>query len=380
MTGASPQFTRPLRMKRKLAWVAAGLALLSFASCSSLGYYWQAMRGQFEISTKQRPIADWLENGSLTAQTRAQLQRVAEMRSFASRELGLPDNPSYRSYADLGRSYVLWNVFAAPEFSNELLQSCFPVAGCVTYRGFFAEEKARDYAAAMRRQGHDTYVGGVPAYSTLGWFDDPVLNTFIQYPEAELARLIFHELAHQIVYVKDDSMFNESFATAVEEEGIKRWVAARSADAAAAPANATELAQQWQRGNQRRAQFRSMVARYREQLAALYAETISDASKRQRKARVFAALKSEYQQLVQSWGESASRSAWLKDELNNAHLASVATYTELVPAFHAMLAQRGGDLRAFYAEVKTVAGADKTQRLAQLEGLLPSAAQAPVQK
>ena len=367
-------------MKRRIAWVIIGIALLSFASCSSLGYYWQAMRGQLEISTKQRPIADWLAGDSLDANTRGQLARSAEIRAFASRELGLPDNQSYRSYADLGRPYVLWNVFAAPEFSNELLQSCFPVAGCVTYRGFFAEQKARAYGDEMQRQGHDTYVGGVPAYSTLGWFNDPVLNTFIQYPEAELARLIFHELAHQVVYVKDDSTFNESFATAVEEEGIKRWIAARGAGTLATPANADELVQQWRRGNERRAQFRSMVARYREQLAALYAEAIANESKRQRKARIFAALKSEYERLVQSWGESTSRSSWLKDELNNAHLASVATYTELVPAFHALLARQGGDLRAFYAEVKTVAGTAKTQRLATLEGLLPSAALAPVQK
>jgi predicted aminopeptidase len=353
---------------RKTALAALCLATLGFASCSSLGYYWQAMRGQMEISTKQRPIADWLTNKSLDQKTRDQLQLIAQIRAFATRELALPDNQSYRSYADLGRSYVLWNVFAAPEFSNELLQSCFPVAGCVTYRGFFAEEKARVHADAMIKQGHDTYVGGVPAYSTLGWFNDPVLNTFIQYPEAELARLIFHELAHQVVYVKDDSMFNESFATAVEEAGIQRWIASRGS---------AELERQWLRGSERRVQFRGMVARYREQLAPLYASALEASAKRARKAEVFAALKRDYRALVESWGESPSRGAWLKDELNNAHLASVATYTELVPAFHALLAQRGGDLRAFYAQVKNVAGTDKTQRLAALEGLLPAAAVAP---
>ncbi len=358
-------------MKRKFAWIAAAIALLSFASCASLGYYWQAMRGQMEISTKQRPIADWLASESLDAKTRAQLERVAQIRAFASRELSLPDNPSYRSYADLRREYVLWNVFAAPEFSNELVQSCFPIAGCVTYRGFFAEDNARAHARDMQRQGFDTYVGGVPAYSTLGWFNDPVLNTFIRYPEAELARLIFHELAHQIVYVKDDSMFNESFATAVEEEGIKRWIGAR---------HAPELVQQWQSGTARRAQFRALVARYREQLAALYASALDIAAKRGHKTEVFSALKRDYRALVESWGESPSRSEWLKDELNNAHLASVATYTELVPAFHALLAQQGGDLAAFYAEVKKVAAATKPQRLATLEGLLPNAASAPVQE
>lgn len=358
-------------MKRRLAWIAIGIALLSFASCSSLGYYWQAMRGQLEISTKQRPVADWLANESLDPKTRGQLARTAEIRAFASGELALPDNQSYRSYADLGRPHVLWNVFAAPEFSNELLQSCFPIAGCVSYRGFFAEQKALVYAEEMRRQGHDVYVGGVPAYSTLGWFNDPLLNTFIQYPEAELARLIFHELAHQVVYVKDDSMFNESFATAVEEEGVKRWIAAR---------NAPELVQQWRAGSERRAQFRQIVARYREQLAALYASDADLANKRARKTQVFAALKNEYRRLVESWGESPSRSAWLKDDLNNAHLASVATYTELVPAFHALLAQQSGDLGAFYAEVKKVARAEKAQRLSALEGLLPGAALSPVQK
>ncbi len=204
----------------------AGSCLL--AGCGEIEFYWQGIAGQTEIIARARPI-DEVIAATPDPVLKARLARAQAIRAFASRELALPDNRSYTNYADLGRPYAVWNVFAAPELSLSPRQWCFPIAGCVSYRGYFAEGDARAEAARIAAAGDDVHVGGVPAYSTLGYFDDPVLSTFVRYREVELARLIFHELAHQVVYVKDDTSFNESFATAVEEEGIARWLAAEVA-------------------------------------------------------------------------------------------------------------------------------------------------------
>ncbi len=199
-------------------------ALLPLSGCTTLGYYAQAVGGHLEVMRLAAPVEERLREPDTPEPLRAKLARALAIREFASRELALPDNGSYRRYADLGQPFVVWNVVAAPEFSVEPLESCFPFAGCVSYRGYYSEEAARAYAAALAEKGYDVHVGGVPAYSTLGWFDDPLLSTFIHYPEAELARIVFHELAHQVVYVKGDTMFNESFASTVEEEGVRRWL------------------------------------------------------------------------------------------------------------------------------------------------------------
>jgi predicted aminopeptidase len=200
------------------------LLLLLVAGCDTLSYYSQAIGGQVEILHAARPIDDWLADPNTPTPLRSRLELARRIRRFASAELALPENRSYTSYAELGRPYVVWNVFAAPEFSVEPKKECFPFTGCVSYRGFFSEEDARKHARALTAQGYDVHVGGVVAYSTLGWFDDPLLSTFIREPDAQLARLIFHELAHQVVYARDDTAFNESFAVAVEEEGVKRWL------------------------------------------------------------------------------------------------------------------------------------------------------------
>ncbi len=218
---------------RAVARIAALAVLLPLAGCSEVEFYWQGLAGQADLLARARPIPEVTRDTPDPA-LKAKLARIQDMRAFASRELSLPDNPSYTRYADVGRAYVVWNVFAAPELSLSPRQWCFPVAGCVAYRGYFSEADARAEAARLAAEGFDVHVGGVPAYSTLGYFDDPILSTFIRYRDAEVARLVFHELAHQVVYVKDDSSFNESFAVAVEEAGLARWQAAQAGGADAA--------------------------------------------------------------------------------------------------------------------------------------------------
>ncbi len=258
---------------------------------------------------------------------------------------------------------MVWNVFAAPEFSVEPRQSCFPIAGCVSYRGYYAQAGAEAFADDLRKEGYDVFVYGVPAYSTLGWFDDPVLNTFVRYPDAELARLVFHELAHQVVYVKDDTMFNESFAVAVEEEGVRRWLAQNATPAERAAYAASRA---------RRAEFVRLVLRYRERAAKLYGEPLPDEAKRAGKARLFAELEADYGELkAKEWGGFAGYDRFFSG-MNNAQLASVATYEALVPAFRALLAREGGDLPRFYAAVKELARLPQPERDRALAALGPA--------
>ena len=208
----------------KLRLLLAALVLLALAGCESLSYYSQAIGGQLSLLSRARPIDDWLADPSTPDELRARLELAKRVRAFASNALALPDNASYHSYAALDREYVVWNVYAAAELAVTPKQECFPIAGCVSYRGFFSEQAARKHAEGLRAQGYDVYVAGVAAYSTLGWFDDPLLSTFIRYSDTQLARLVFHELAHQKVYAKNDTVFNESFAVVVEEEGVRRWL------------------------------------------------------------------------------------------------------------------------------------------------------------
>lgn len=345
---------------RPLALAAVAAALVAaMPGCATLSYYSQAVGGHLDVMRRAEPVGDAIASGTTPAPTRAKLERAMAIRDYASSALGLPDNGSYRRYADLGRPYVVWNVFAAPELEVRAEESCFPIAGCVTYRGYYSREDAEAAAAALRARGFDVFVGGVPAYSTLGWFDDPLLNTFIGYPDPELARLLFHELAHQVAYVKGDTTFNESFAVAVEEEGVRRWLAARGTP---------EDERRYRERQAVRAQFVDLVARYRERLAKLYAEPLPEADKRAGKARLFAGMKAEYAELKRGWGGFAGYDAYIADA-NNAFLASIATYNELVPAFRALLAREGGDLPRFYAAVKALADLPGPQREAELAAL-----------
>ena len=339
------------------------VALLAYllCGCATLRYYSQAVSGHLQLMRRATPIEDELARDAFPVALKAKLQTVLRLREFASRELALPDNGSYKRYADLGRQYVAWNVFAAPEFSIEAIRSCFPFAGCVGYRGYFAEADAQAEAAAMRARGHDAHVGGVPAYSTLGWFDDPVLNTFIHYPEAELARLMFHELAHQQLYVKNDTRFNESFATTVEQIGVTRWLDANADDSGR---TAFELSQTMKR------EFVTLVLKHRAILEQYYRQDLPLEQKRLGKAQRFAAMEEEYRQLKLSWNGFAGYDRWFAAKPNNASLASVALYTELVPALRALLEKEGGDLPRFYVAVKNLAQLPKEERDERLRSIL----------
>lgn len=344
---------------RRLLLLAVLLPLLG--GCATLRYYSQAVRGQMDLLRRATPIEQELRSASVPAAIKDKLRSVVRMREFASRELALPDNGSYKRYADLGRPYALWNVFAAPEFSVEPVTSCFPVAGCVSYRGYFGEADAEAEAAAQRARGYDVHIGGVPAYSTLGWFDDPVLSTFIRYPDAELARLIFHELAHQVLYVKNDTRFNESFAAAVEQAGVARWLAQSGNEGQRAA---------YARLQEMKRAFLALLLKYQALLKDYYRQDLPPEQMRRGKAQRFAEMEQAYRQLKLEWGGFAGYERWFAGKPNNATLASIALYTELVPAFNALLAREGGDLPRFYAAAQELAKLHKEERDDRLRSLL----------
>lgn len=346
------------------ALVAAG------AGCSTLGYYAQAAHGHLSMLAAARPIDDWLADPAAPASLKQRLERARAIRAFASRELSLPDNRSYTAYADLKRPAVVWNVFAAPELSLQLKTWCYPLFGCASYRGYFDRDDAQALADELRAQGYDVHVGPVPAYSTLGWMEwlggDPLLNTFIGHSDGELARMIFHELAHQVVYVKDDTVFNESFATAVERIGVRRWLAAHGDDT---------LRAEYARFEARRADFVELLLAHRRRLEEAYAHG-TDPEKRERKRAIFAHLQREYARLKETrWDGWAGYDRFFAQALGNAQLAAVGAYHDLVPAFEALLDRQGGDLRRFYAEVRRLAALAKTERHAELRALAPRAAE-----
>lgn len=331
------------------------------SGCSALRYYHQAVSGHFEVLNRAESVAQRLNDPALDPRLRERLELSQRLRDFATRELKLPDNASYRKYADLGRSYVIWNVVAADEFSVKPKESCFPVAGCVAYRGFYGEADAKRFGDEMAANDADVFVYGVAAYSTLGWFSDPLLNTFINYPDAELARLIFHEVAHQQLYLAGDSVFNESFATAVEEEGVRRWIAADGNAAMRAAFDAGQI---------RRRHFVELVLRYQQRLDALYRAGGEPAAMRVAKAQAFAELRAHYERMKRDqWNGFSGYDRWFAQGLNNAHLASVSTYTQWVPAFAALIAQSGGDMTAFYKEAADISRLDSQTREARLQAL-----------
>ena len=366
--GAAPVGCVPIRRRVKLAalgsvaTLAAALGAVCLGSgCSTLGYYAQSMGGHLDLMRRTRPVADWVADPASPPALRERLVLSQQMRSFAVRELALPDNASYARYADLGRSAVVWNVVAAPELSLTLKTWCYPVLGCVGYRGYFDPAAAQAEAQALRAAGWEVSVYGVPAYSTLGWTNwlggDPLLNTFVNRQEAGLARLMFHELAHQVVYVDGDTAFNESYATAVERLGLARWQAAsgRSTDD---PAEA-----------RRRDDFRAITQRTRRALSALYASEAADDTKRSRKAELLAAMRAELAALKAStsspWVGFSGYDDWVA-KANNASLALQAAYDSGVPAFEQLFRQQGGDFSRFHAEVRRLARLPAAERRAAL--------------
>ncbi|MEM5432577.1 aminopeptidase [Cupriavidus oxalaticus] len=347
------------------AAVMTALALLT-AGCETVGYYAQSIGGHLGVMAQAQPLHDAIASArdANDARLAQRLALAGRIRDYASRELKLPDNGSYRRYANLHRPYVVWSVFATPELSMELRKWCFPIVGCISYRGYYAQADAEQYAQSLRRDGLEAYVAGIPAYSTLGYFDDPLLNTFVYLPEGELARLIFHELAHQVVYVRNDTAFNESFATAVEAAGVERWLAEDASEDARAS---------YRQYDARRQQFRALLLGTRDRLAALYQTPLDDEAKREGKARIFADMREQYARLKVEWGNYSGYDRWFDQPLTNAHLAAVATYQQWVPAFTALLAQCDGDWRRFYAEAGRIGALPAGEREAALRRLAPPA-------
>jgi len=350
---------------------AAGLALLLAATAlatgcartQGAGYYWQSITGHVDLMWRARPVDDWLADEGTPAALRQRLELARRLRAFAVSELGLPDNASYHRYADLERNAAVYNVVAAPPLSLTLQTWCFPVAGCVGYRGYYREDDARAFAASLG-EGLEVGVYPVPAYSTLGWMNwaggDPLLNTFIRYPEGELARLLFHELAHQVLYAKDDTSFNESFATAVERIGVQHWFAQASTPAARA---------EYEAYDQRRRAFRTLTASVRARLQALYGDaTLDDAAKLARKAQVMADFRREYEALKAFWGGFAGYDPWVA-RANNALLGAQGAYDQLVPGFEALFDREGRDFGRFYDAVRTLAALPKEERHQRLQAL-----------
>ncbi|MDB5743946.1 MAG: aminopeptidase [Polaromonas sp.] len=347
-------------LTRWRARLAASAAVLGLAGCSGLGYYWQSVSGHLQMLNAARPVQEVLQDAQAPEKLKARLALAQRIRRFAVTALKLPDNRSYRSYADLQRRAAVWNVVAAPAFSLKLKTWCFPVAGCVGYRGYFNEDEARAEAARLQADGLETSVYGVPAYSTLGWMNwaggDPLLSTFIGYPEGELARLVFHELAHQVVYAEGDTLFNESFATAVERLGSERWLASQANE---------QVRQEYAVFDGRRRQFRALALATRRELARIYKPNQAPAQD----VQALAAMKSvaiekfraDYRQLKDSWGGFAGYDPWVA-RANNASFGAQAAYDELVPGFEALFEREGCDWQRFYGAVKHLARLPKADR------------------
>lgn len=321
--------------------------VLILVSCLPLTgcYYIQAAQGQLELNSKREPIDEVLQADDTTPELAARLQLVQEARQFSIDELRLPDNGSYRTYADIGRDYVLWNVIAAPEFSTDPTTWCFPVAGCVGYRGYFKKEDALRESEKLADRGYDVMVGGVAAYSTLGKFDDPVISSMMNWDDVRLVGTLFHELAHQVIYVKGDSGFNESFATAVEEFGVQRWLESRGDD---------EAIESYRETRQLRQDLMAMVADARADLDELYASDLEDEEKRRRKKDRLDTLAEAGTALLQSSGQEAN--GWLNGELNNASLAAMTLYEGRLPEFRALLVQCEQDPECFYDKSRELSG------------------------
>ena len=307
----------------------------------------QAANGQWGVLRAREPIDTVLADPHAPQTLRDRLTEVRAAREFASRELKLPNNRSYRTYADIHRPYVVWNVVAAPEFSVHPKQWCFPVAGCVAYRGYFNEKRARDFAASLSKRGFDVTLDGVPAYSTLGKFADPVLSTMLRYGPDELAAIIFHELAHQLLYVQNDSQFNEAFAVTVENAGLERWLTLNGH---------ADRFEQYRQESAREREFVELFAQTRAQLALLYSSGLPPAQMREKKAKMFAELSTQIRDLERRQGmHSTLYEEWLTEGLNNARLAAEATYFDCLPGFERLLAEQDNDLTRFYAAARELA-------------------------
>ena len=345
------------------ALLAVGAACLG-SGCANLGYYKQSPAAHIDLMTRAKPVDTWLADPAAPDRLKQRLALSKQMRDFSVQVLKLPDNASYRGYADLQRPAAVWNVVAAPPLSLQLKTWCYPVTGCVGYRGYFDRAEADALAAQLREQGQDVYLYGVPAYSTLGWSNwlggDPLLNTFVNGSEGDLARLVFHELAHQVLYVADDTLFNESFATAVERIGVRMWLAQHGDDVSR---------EAYARLQSMRQGFRELTARTRDALDEAYLGKGSDDDKRRAKAEVLERMRGEYEAMKQQrWGGFTGYDGWFANA-NNASLGLQAAYNDLAGDFERLFVQQGRDFERFYAEAERIGALPKAQRHATLRAI-----------
>lgn len=358
--------SRPLRIF--LSRLAPPLCAL-LSACAGPGYYYQAIEGQLGVMQRTRAIDAILDDPASDPALKQRLAYVLRARAFASRELALPDNRSYRGYADLPRPYVTWSVYATPELSLKPLRWCFPVAGCVAYRGYFSQRTAQAFARRLQRHGHDVYVAGVAAYSTLGWFSDPLPSPVLRRSDVEVAGIIFHELAHQTLYLRGDSAFNESFAMTVEIEGLRRWLQAGCTGEDCASSAGRQTLHDYLQDKQRHEEFVGLLLKHRAVLQTLYASSLPDADKRSRKAQVFHELKQDYLTLKDGWGGYDGYDRWFDASLNNARLSAVGLYHGYVTAFQALLAEQHGDLPRFYLAARQLSRLPVALRVDKLRAL-----------
>lgn len=351
-----------MKAARLLRLLLLCLVAASASGCGTLGYYAQLAQGQWQLLASRQPVQKLIDNPSTDAASRDRLRLSQQARDFASAHLDLPDNQSYRLIVPLDRPYVVWNLFATGEFSVEPVTHCFPIAGCVAYQGFYREAAAQKAAARMARQGKDTFVGGVDAYSTLGWFADPLLSNMLAWPEDRLVSLIFHELAHQQFYLKGDTTFNESYASFVEREGLRQWQAAQGRS----PQQDNEAAL--------RDGVAALVLQTRERLKNLYRQPLPKESMRRLKAEEFARLRRDYRLWRQRhWPAEHGYDHWVEGDLNNASLLPFRLYDGRVDAFAQLFENSARNWPAFYAAVRRLGRLDTAAREHALDRLAAQA-------
>ena len=341
-----------------MRWLISIPLLILLCGCSDIGYYWHSARGHLAVMNQRVDIEELLADETLDSRLGERLRLVQEIREFSVTRLALPDNGSYHSYVDLGRPFLVQNLFAAPEFSTRLHQWCYPIIGCASYRGYYDQERLRAYAANLEAGGLETYIGNVPAYSTLGWFDDPVLSSFIDWPEYRLAGLLFHELTHQRIYIDDDTTFNESLASAVQQAGTRLWLQSLARD---------EDIRRLAAWNSYRDEVIALIEALRQRLADVYDAAIDDDSKRERKITAIAEARRAHDAIAARHGVTGGFHKWFAEGMNNAKIGSIAAYNAELPAFAAMLERLEFDFEAFFDYVDELGGLDKPQRDARLQ-------------
>ncbi len=344
-----------------VAVVLLGTVVATVSGCANIGYYAQAAGGHLKLMRARQPVAELLADESLDPVLRTQLETLGQARGFAVEVLQLPDTDSYSTYVETGRQAITWNVVAAEEFSLRPYTWCFPIAGCVNYRGYFAEADALEYADDFRRDGYDVTIGGASAYSTLGWFDDPILDTMLRGSDIRYVGTLFHEMAHQLLYVENDSDFNEAYASFVEQEGVRLWLQSRD--------EASRIAG-YRASLERGEDFVALLAVTRRSLEEVYASDLDDAAKRAGKKAAFEQMRANYEELKIKWNGYSGYDGWFRRELNNARLVSVSTYRRYIPAFAALFDEVGQDIAAFHAKAAEIGALEHAARREQMDALV----------